>query len=70
MKMHIPDTHLLHLVIPLVKRQDIIMRESISLHERLSCTLEFLDTGTCSAALFTQTSVHTDHLTIQTKLCN
>lgn len=36
---------LLHLVSPLIQRQNTVMRESISPHERLTATLRFLATG-------------------------
>lgn len=41
------DTYieLLNLVTPIIKKQDTIMRKSISPHERLSATLRFLATG-------------------------
>ena len=36
---------LLRLVTPIIQRQNTVMRECISPHERLSCTLRFLATG-------------------------
>lgn len=36
---------LLRLVTPVIQRKNTVMRESISPHERLSCTLRFLATG-------------------------
>lgn len=36
---------LLRLVTPIIKKEDTVMRRSISPHERLSCTLRFLATG-------------------------
>ena len=36
---------LLKLVTPRMQREDSVMRRSISLHERLSCTLRWLATG-------------------------
>lgn len=36
---------LLHLVTPLIEKQDTVMRQAISAHERLSTTLRFLATG-------------------------
>lgn len=37
--------HLLSLVTPLIKRQDTILRNAITPHERLTATLRFLATG-------------------------
>lgn len=37
--------NLLALVSPLIKKQDTVMREAISPHERLTATLRFLATG-------------------------
>ena len=34
---------LLHLVTPIIERQNTVMRESISPHERLSATLRYLE---------------------------
>lgn len=36
---------LLRLVTPIIKKEDTVMRQSISPHERLTCTLRFLATG-------------------------
>ncbi|XP_071051271.1 putative nuclease HARBI1 [Onthophagus taurus] len=38
---------LLHLVTPLIEKEDTIMRKAISPHERLSTTLRFLASGRC-----------------------
>lgn len=38
-------TELLGLVTPLIERQNTVMRDCISPHERLTCTLRFLATG-------------------------
>lgn len=38
-------TELLGFVTPLIQRQNTVMRQCISPHERLSCTLRFLATG-------------------------
>lgn len=36
---------LLHLLTPLIKKQDTFLRQSITPHERLTVTLRFLATG-------------------------
>ncbi|VEN49470.1 unnamed protein product [Callosobruchus maculatus] len=36
---------LLNSVIPLIKREDTVMRAAMTAHERLNATLRFLETG-------------------------